>query len=79
MAEGDTIGVRDIELVLRPNRRAAATDAEQLENVAELLKETERAHMLRALDQTNGNAAQAAKLIGMSRATFSEKRKRYGI
>lgn len=79
MAEGDTIGVRDIELVLRPDRRSGATDAEQVGNVAELLKETERAHMLKALDQTNGHAAQAAKLIGMSKSTFSEKRKRYGI
>lgn len=79
MAEGDTIGVRDIELVLRPDCRSATTDGEQLGNIAELLKETERAHMLKALDRTNGNAAQAANLIGMSKSTFSEKRKRYGI
>lgn len=79
MAEGDTIGVRDIELVLRPARHSAAADSEQLGNVAELLKETERAHMLKALDRTNGHATDAAKLIGMNKSTFSEKRKRYGI
>jgi DNA-binding NtrC family response regulator len=79
MAEGDIIGVRDIELVLRPNRSSAATDDEPLRSVVELLKETERAHMLKALDRTRGHAAQAAEMIGMSKSTFSEKRKRYGI
>ena len=79
MAEGDTIGVRDIELVLRPDRRSAAAEGEPLGGIAELLKKTERAHMLKALAQTNGHAAQAAELIGMSKSTFSEKRKRYGI
>ena len=79
MAEGGTIGVRDIELVLRPDHHFTAADGEQLCNIAELLKETERAHMLKALDRTNGHAAHAAKLIGMSKSTFSEKRKRYGI
>ncbi|MFW6107016.1 MAG: sigma 54-interacting transcriptional regulator [bacterium] len=79
MAEADTIGVRDIELVLRSDRRPAQGESEDLGNVAEVLKKTECAHMIRALDRTKGNAAQAARLIGMSKASFSEKRKRYGI
>ena len=79
MAEGSIIGVRDIELVLRPSRNVTITNSEQLCNIAELLQETERAHMLKALDRTNGHAANAAKMIGMSKSTFSEKRKRYGI
>ncbi|MFQ5472985.1 MAG: sigma 54-interacting transcriptional regulator, partial [Dehalococcoidia bacterium] len=79
MAERDTIGVRDIELVVRPSRNAADIDGEKLGTVAELLKQTERAHMLRALDRSNGRAAAAAELIGMSKSTFSEKRRRYGI
>lgn len=79
MAEGDAIGVRDIEPVLRPDRRPGAADGGQLGNIAEILKETERAHMIKALDQTGGHAARAAELIGMSKSTFSEKRKRYGI
>jgi transcriptional regulator with GAF, ATPase, and Fis domain len=79
MAEDKTIGIRDIEMVLRPDHRSAANDGAPLGNIAALLKETERAHMLKALDRANGNGAQAAKLIGMSKTTFSERRKRYGI
>jgi transcriptional regulator with GAF, ATPase, and Fis domain len=79
MAEGDTVDVRDIEVVLRLNRRPAPADDDQIGNIAGLLKQTERAHMLKALSRTNGHAAQAAQLIGMSKAAFSEKRKRYGI
>lgn len=79
MAEGNIIGVRDIEIVLRTDRNISTAKGEQLCNISELLKETERAHMLKALDRTNGHAAHAARLIGMSKSTFSEKRKRYGI
>lgn len=79
LAEDKTIGIRDIEMVLRPHRRPSAEEEPALGNVAELLKETERSHMLKALDQARGNATQAAKLIGMSKTAFSEKKKRYGL
>lgn len=79
MAEDKTIGIRDIEMVLRPDHCSTANDSAPLGTISEVLKETERAHMLKALDRTNGNGAQAAKLIGMSKTTFSERRKRYRI
>jgi transcriptional regulator of acetoin/glycerol metabolism len=39
----------------------------------------ERAELLSALDSTGWNAVRAAREVGMSRATFYRKLRRYGI
>ena len=79
VAECDTVSIQDIESVLKRRRPPPPAEDGEIGNVAEVLKQTERAHMLKALSRTNGNASQAAQLIGVSKAAFSEKRKRYGI
>jgi len=66
MAEGELIDVRDL-----PERvRARAAEAET-ENTNELLPlaEVERHHVLRVLEQVGGNKVQAAKILGINRAT----------
>jgi len=66
MAEGELIDVRDL-----PERvRARAAEAET-ENTNELLTlaEVERHHVLRVLEQLGGNKVQAAKILGINRAT----------
>jgi DNA-binding NtrC family response regulator len=66
MAEGELIDVRDW-----PERiRARAAEAEK-EDPNELLPlaEIERRHVLRVLEQVGGNKVQAAKILGINRAT----------
>lgn len=43
------------------------------------LKETERQQIIEALQETGGNATQAAKLLGIGRSTLYKRIKRYGI
>jgi DNA-binding NtrC family response regulator len=43
------------------------------------LRDVERAHILRVLDQAGGSKARAAELLGLSRSTLFEKLKKYGI
>jgi len=66
MAEGDTIDVRDLPERIRT--RAAETpngDSGELLPLAEV----ERRYVLRVLDQLGGNKVQAAKILGINRAT----------
>jgi two-component system response regulator HydG len=66
VADGELIDVRDL-----PERvRARATEVET-ENPNELLPlaEVERRHVLRVLEQVGGNKVQAAKILGINRAT----------
>ncbi len=43
------------------------------------LEEMERAYIAEVLDYTRGKKTQAAKILGISRKTLLEKRKRYGL
>ena len=64
--EGDTIDARDLPEYLRslmPGRPAADND-EMLP-----LAEIERRHVLRVLERVGGNKLQAAKILGINRAT----------
>ena len=66
MAEGETIDVRDLPERIRA--RAAETKNED-PNEPLTLAEVERRHVLRVLDQVRGNKVQAAKILGINRAT----------
>ena len=66
MAEGELIDVRDF-----PERictRAAETKTEDSNELLPLA-EVERRHVLRVLEQVGGNKVQAAKILGINRAT----------
>ena len=66
MAEGELIDVRDL-----PERiRARVPEAADEEPAGLLpLAEVERRHVLRVLEQVGGNKVQAAKILGINRAT----------
>jgi transcriptional regulator with PAS, ATPase and Fis domain len=66
MAEGDMVDVRDLPERIRT--RAAETKDEQ-SNELLTLAEVERRHVLRVLEQVGGNKVQAAKILGINRAT----------
>ena len=66
MAEGDMIDVRDLPERIRT--RAAETKNEDPNELLPLA-EVERRHVLRVLEQVGGNKVQAAKILGINRAT----------
>jgi DNA-binding NtrC family response regulator len=43
------------------------------------LEELERAYIAEVLDATRGKKGRAAEILGISRKTLLEKRKRYGL
>jgi DNA-binding NtrC family response regulator len=45
----------------------------------ELLAGVERRHIIAALDRSSGNNNEAIRLLGIARATFFERKRRYGI
>jgi len=66
MAEGDTIDVRDLPERIRTRAGEAANeDSNELLPLAEV----ERRHVLRVLEQVGGNKVQAARILGINRAT----------
>lgn len=67
MAEGDTVDVRDLPDRIRI-RAAEANNDDSNELLP--LAEMERRYVLRALEQTGGNKVQAAKILGINRATI---------
>jgi two-component system response regulator AtoC len=66
MAEGDVIDVRDLPERIRT--RAAETREEDPNELLPLA-EVERRHVLKVLEQVGGNKVQAAKILGINRAT----------
>jgi DNA-binding NtrC family response regulator len=66
MAEGELIDVRDLpERILARAAEAEDEDPNELLPLAEI----ERRHVLRVLEQAGGNKVQAAKILGINRAT----------
>jgi len=59
--------------------RGALEVNDEVQPLRELLLETERAHMQRALEATGGHRAQAASLLGISRKALWEKLKTHGL
>jgi two-component system, NtrC family, response regulator AtoC len=57
--------------------RAAAPLADA--HLSEVVRDAERAALLRALERSSGNRSDAARLLGVSRSTFYAKLKQYGL
>lgn len=68
-AEGGEVGLGD----LPPAVRSAAAEGKPS------LEEVERAYIREVLDHTRGKKTQAAHILGISRKTLLEKRKKYGM
>ncbi|MFZ5609456.1 MAG: PEP-CTERM-box response regulator transcription factor [Pseudomonadota bacterium] len=72
MCEGGRISAADLDLA---PREAAA----QALNLKQVREEADRRAVRRALDLSQGNISQAAKLLGVSRPTFYDLIKHHGI
>jgi Bacterial regulatory protein, Fis family. len=64
---------------LPPEFRESRTALPQAVQNTPLSADEESTAIRQALEQSNGQVTQAARLLGMSRATFWRKRKVYGI
>ncbi|MCM8804306.1 MAG: sigma-54 dependent transcriptional regulator [Candidatus Omnitrophica bacterium] len=49
------------------------------QGIREIIKETEKEHIIKVLKQTKGKKEEAAKILGISRKTLWQKIKEYGI
>jgi len=85
MAEGDRIRAADVDRVLRgaraPSGVTAATGAAMDEGLPlrELLEETEKRAIARALDASHGVVSEAARRLGLDRANLHRKMRRLGL
>jgi DNA-binding NtrC family response regulator len=81
LCRGDKIGVRDLPTSVRQLEPAlAAGKSKPLLATPEMtIREAEKQLMIRALRETDGNRAEAARRIGISRRTFYRKLKEYQI
>jgi len=60
-------------------KTCVAPGAAEVQPLGEILQATERLHIEKALAAANGNRAQAAKLLGISRKTLWDKMRQLGI
>jgi hypothetical protein len=64
---------------LPPHVRLASQINDYKRELNKSLKETEKERIIEALKETRGNVTKAAKLLGISRGTFYNKAKEYGL
>jgi len=80
MSDGDLIDAPDIETVMPPFKAAPERVAGEAERgMAAVVAEAERKAILDALAHCRGNKAQAARLLGISRAALYEKIAALGV
>ena len=70
---------RDHLLPLDKRWRGATETADEVRPLREVLRETEVAHIKRALEMTGGHRTQTAELLGISRKVLWEKLRDFGI
>lgn len=75
---GSTDSATSSQLLNPVERELSATFLDGM-SLKQRLEEVEIAIILTALKRTQGNKAEAAKLMGMGRTCLSEKCRRYGI
>jgi len=83
LCHGSKITLRDLPASVRGPKDTLQAPASTQNNLLEApnltVKEAEKQLMIRALEETGGNRAKAARKIGMSRRTFYRKLKAYGL
>jgi DNA-binding NtrC family response regulator len=70
---------KEFLLPLDPRWRGAVEPSQPVRPIREVLRETEVAHIQRALEATGGHRTQTAKLLGISRKVLWEKLRDFGI
>ncbi len=81
LCRGEKISVRDLPASVRQQEPPLATPRGQpfLAEQEMTIREAEKQLMIRALNETSGNRAEAARRIGISRRTFYRKLKEYQL
>jgi DNA-binding NtrC family response regulator len=75
MTDGDIIQREDLQF----SKNAFSVRSNDARGSIRELESEERKRMIDALDRTGGNRAEAARILGMSKSTFHDRLKRYGI
>jgi DNA-binding NtrC family response regulator len=75
MLDGDVITAGDLQF----SKDAFSKSSKDARRSVRQLEETERERILEILERSGGNRAEAARLLGMSKSTFHDRLKRYGI
>jgi two-component system response regulator HydG len=77
LATGEYVSERELPLALQQEREVSgqAPEVPQSGN----LEEIEKQAVLNTLEQTGGNKSQAARILGITRATLHKKLKKYGL
>ncbi|MGE5472453.1 MAG: sigma-54 interaction domain-containing protein [Bacteroidota bacterium] len=79
MTDGDIIEVADLDRVMPPPRAVQLVAESGASGIAEIVARAERAAILAALRDSQGNKVQAARRLGISRAALYEKIAALGI
>jgi len=79
LARGGGIDVQHLPVDIVGLHTGERVEGAGVRPLAETLREFERQCLLRALDETNGKKAKAARLLGISRKTLWEKLKSHAI
>jgi two-component system response regulator AtoC len=76
--DGRELALEDL-VPLDPRWRGATEPAGEVRPLREVLRETEVAHIARALESTGGHRSQTAELLGISRKVLWEKMRDFDI
>ncbi len=79
MTDGDVLEAGDLDLVMPKPKLPASFVGDNVIGIAEAVASAERAAILAALRNSNGNKVQAARLLGISRAALYEKIAALGV
>lgn len=75
MTDEDVISAHDLQF----SRDAFTTRSKDVRRSVRQHDEQERVQILEALDKTKGNRSEAARMLGVSKSTFHDRIKRYGV
>jgi DNA-binding NtrC family response regulator len=79
LCEGEEIGLEDLPAELRQSQTERLTATFKLPPEGISMEEVERSLILQAMQRTDGNITQAAKLLGISFRTLQYRLEKYGL